>query len=188
MCYYEEYELDHENLELSFDSFKLAFQCMPHLLASDYFRMVFEHLWDCCHLEDLTNGFPQLFQLYSHITQGYIPPQIACVLGVACLLTMTKPSSGVHPIVMGKSLYQLTSHVLCIQFHEAFATHFSPHQFGITTKGGCETIIHGIKCTLDLHPNWVVLQLDVANTFNLVSRRVIVSIHCTPSPLRYALT
>jgi hypothetical protein len=28
-------------------------------------------------------------------------------------------------------------------------------------------------CTLDLHPAWVVLQLDVANAFNLVSRGVI---------------
>jgi hypothetical protein len=64
---------------------------------------------------------------------------------------MTKPSNGVHPIAMGEKLYQLTSHILCIQFHETFATHFSPRQFGITTKGGCEAVIHDIKCTVDLH-------------------------------------
>jgi len=29
------------------------------------------------------------------------------------------------------------------------------------------------KCTLDLHPDWVVFQHDVANTFNSVSRIII---------------
>jgi hypothetical protein len=43
-------------------------------------------------------------------------------------------------------------------------------QFGVATKGGCEAIIHSIKCALNLHPNWVVLQLDMVNTFNLMSK------------------
>jgi hypothetical protein len=45
---------------------------------------------------------------------------------------------------------------LCFQFRKTFATFFSPHQFGVATKGSCEIVIHGIKCTLDLRPNWVV--------------------------------
>jgi hypothetical protein len=69
------------------------------------------------------------------------------------LLTMTKPSSGVFPIAIREALYRLTSYILCLQFRNAFATHFSPHQFKIATKGERETIIHGIQCTLDLHPN-----------------------------------
>ncbi len=86
---------------------------------------------------------------------------------------MTKLLGGVHHITMGETLYRFTSHFLCLQFRDVFVTHFSPDQFEITIKGGCETIIHGIKCTLDLHPNWVVLQLNVINAFNLVSRGVI---------------
>ncbi len=89
------------------------------------------------------------------------------------LLAMTKPSCGICPIAMGETLYRFTSHVLCFQFHETFTTYFSSHQFGIATKGGCETIIHAIKCTSDLHPNQVVFQLDVANAFNSLLRRVI---------------
>jgi hypothetical protein len=86
---------------------------------------------------------------------------------------MTKPLSGIRPITVGETLYQFTSHVLCLQFHDVFVTHFFPHQFGVTTKGGCETIIHGIWCTLNLHLNWVVLQLNVMNIFNLLSKGVI---------------
>jgi hypothetical protein len=30
-------------------------------------------------------------------------------------------------------------------------------------------MVHGIRAMLDLHPNWVVLNVDVYNAFNLVS-------------------
>jgi len=60
------------------------------------------------------------------------------------------PLGGVHPIVVGETLCRLTSQTLCLHFWDAFATHLSPHQFEVATKGECETIIHGIKCTLDL--------------------------------------
>jgi hypothetical protein len=92
---------------------------------------------------------------------------------MAHLLAMTKPSSGVCPIVVRK--HYIVSQVVFYAFTSMtpFATHFSPQQFGIATKGGCEVVIHGIRCTITLHPNWVVFQLHVANTFNLVLKRVI---------------
>jgi hypothetical protein len=83
---------------------------------------------------------------------------------------MTKPLSGIHPIATRETFYQLTSHVLCLQFYDTFATHLSLYQFKVTTKCDCEMVIHGIKCTLDLHPNWVVRELDVVNAFNLISQ------------------
>jgi hypothetical protein len=36
-----------------------------------------------------------------------------------------------------------------------------------------KTIIHDIRCTLNLHLDWVVFQLDMANVFNLMFRKVI---------------
>jgi len=55
---------------------------------------------------------------------------------------------------------------------------FVLHQFGVVTKGGCETLIHIIRCTLDLHFDWVVLQLNMVNVFNLVSKGVIFQEFC----------
>ncbi len=78
-------------------------------------------------------------------------------LWLARLLAMTKPSGGVRPIAVEETLYWLTSYVLCFQFHETFVTHFSPHQFGVATKGGYEVVIHSIRCILDLHPDLIVL-------------------------------
>jgi hypothetical protein len=34
-------------------------------------------------------------------------------------------------------------------------------------------MIHGIRCTWDVHLDWVVFQLNVANASNSMSRRVI---------------
>jgi len=62
---------------------------------------------------------------------------------------------------------------LVIQFKDTFVEYFSPHQFGVTMFGGCKTMVHGVKATLNLHPKWVVLHVDVWNTFNLVSRTTI---------------
>jgi len=78
---------------------------MSHLFTNDLSKMVFKHLQNCFHLEDSTNGFAQLFQLCSHITQGHIPHQITHILIRVHLLTMTKPSSGICPIVVGGTLY-----------------------------------------------------------------------------------
>ncbi|KAL2624441.1 hypothetical protein R1flu_008686 [Riccia fluitans] len=40
-------------------------------------------------------------------------------------------------------------------------------------RGGCKTIIHGLHATLDLHPDWVVLQVDIQNKFNTISREAL---------------
>jgi len=67
----EDYE-PNQDLELSFDSFKLTFQHMPHKLASGFFGMVLKHFQNCFHLEDLVNGFPLLFDLCFHIGKSHI--------------------------------------------------------------------------------------------------------------------
>jgi hypothetical protein len=100
---------------------------MSHLFINCLSRMVFEHLQNYFHSKNFTSGFPHLFQLCSHILQGHIPCWITHILKTTCLLTMTKPSSGVCFIVMGETLYWLTSRILCLQFCDAFATHFSLH-------------------------------------------------------------
>jgi hypothetical protein len=153
--------------------FPLLHQHMPHLSTNAPSMMVFEHLQGCFHPKNSTSGFLYLFQICSHIFIGLIPLQIARVLGVAHFLAITKPSNRVHPIVAGEAMYRFTNYTLYLQFRDAFVKHFASNQFEVATKGDCEIVIHGIQCTLDLYPNWVVLQLDMANTFNLVSKEVI---------------
>jgi hypothetical protein len=54
---------------------------MPHLFVSNFSRIVFEQFWNCFHPKNFASGFPQLFQLCSHIAQGHIPCWIAHLWG-----------------------------------------------------------------------------------------------------------
>ncbi|KAL2630334.1 hypothetical protein R1flu_015020 [Riccia fluitans] len=135
--------------------------------------MVFELLRDCFIPEDFASGFDLLFQLCTHVAQGHLSLAAARLLGPSRLLAIEKDSGGVRPIVVGEALYRLVAQSLSLQFRATFFNHFEPWQFGVATGGGCETIVHGLRATLDLHPDWVVLQLDIRNAFNTVSREAI---------------
>jgi hypothetical protein len=70
-------------------------------------------------------------------------------------------------------IYHLVICILVIQFRDTLVTHCNPHQFHVTTHGECETMVHGVEMMLNLHPDWVVLQVDVRNAFNSMSRSAI---------------
>jgi hypothetical protein len=53
--------------------------------------------------------------------------------------------------------YHLVAHILAIEFRNILVHHFSPHQFGVVTCGGCEIVVHDDQVMLDLHSHWVVL-------------------------------
>ncbi len=118
--------LEDYDLKFSSDSFKLTFQSMPHLLANGLFKMGFEHLWNYFHLENSTSGFFQLFQLCSHFTQGHIPPRIARVFGVACLLTMIKLLSGIRPIIVGENIISTHKPHFMLSIPQHFCNTFFP--------------------------------------------------------------
>jgi hypothetical protein len=99
--FFKDYE-PNQDLELSFNSFELAFQHMSHLLASGLFKMVFKHLQNYFLLKDSTNEFLQLFQYCFHIAHGRILPKLHVFLD---LLAMTKPLNGVCPFGTGETLY-----------------------------------------------------------------------------------
>jgi hypothetical protein len=84
-------------------------------------------------------------------------------------LSIRKQFEGICPIAIGEVTYRSVAYTLAIRFKDILAEHFSPHQFGVTTHGGCETMVHNIQIMLNLHPNWVVLKVDVHNTFNSMS-------------------
>ncbi|KAL2649469.1 hypothetical protein R1flu_017597 [Riccia fluitans] len=151
----------------------MALARSPRLSSGGPSGMVFELLRDCFTLEDLASGFDLLFDLCTHIAQGRVSPSTAYLLGASRLLALEKPSGGVRPIVMGEVLYRLVARTLGFQFWEALADHFSPLQFGVAMREGCETIIHGLRAILDLHPDWVALQVDIQNAFNTISQEAL---------------
>jgi hypothetical protein len=69
--------------------------------------------------------------------------------------------------------YHLIACTLTIQFKDIVTKHFNPHQFGVMIHDECKIVVHGVQAMLNLHPNWVVLQVDVCNIFNSMSQSTI---------------
>jgi hypothetical protein len=108
-----------------------------------------------------------------YVVIGHILGSITKAFGVTRLLILARPSTSIQPIVIGEVFYQLVNKTFYFQFRDAFATRLSPHQFGVAIKGGYEIVVHNIRITLNIHLDWVVLQVDITNVFNIISHRVI---------------
>jgi hypothetical protein len=57
---------------------------------------------------------------------------------------LEKQSRGICPIMISEVTCRLVAHILIIQFRDTLVKHLNCHQFGVTTHGGCETMVHGI--------------------------------------------
>jgi len=75
------------------------------------------------------------------------------MLGAKRSLVMAKDIKGVYPIPIGETFFQLISHSICLTILKAISKyvksfprfgHF-PHQFGVLTIGGYETILFASK-------------------------------------------
>jgi len=82
-------------------------------------------------------------------------------------MAMAKDTKGLCPIVVAKVFLWLIRNSIVLHFRSLFKEHLSPHQFGISTFKGCETIPFGIKILLDLHLAWIMMQVNV-KTFLLL--------------------
>jgi len=91
-----------------------------------------------------------------YVVARRIPKSVTKAFGVR-LLILVKPCGGIQPIAIGETFFWMANRTFCHYFHDVFAIHLSPHQFGVAIKGGYEVMVHGIQATLDVHPNWVVL-------------------------------
>ncbi len=82
---------------------------------------------------------------------------------------MAKGTEGLRLIAVGEVFIWFINHSIVLQFFKGgLQKYLSPHQFGILTPEGYETIIFGIRVFFNQHPDWVMMQVDVKNIFNNV--------------------
>ncbi len=77
----------------------MAFIHLAHLLTNEHLGMVFKHLQDLFDPKDLTSDFPHLFLVCFYVIVVRIFKSITKALGVAKMLTLTKPYGGIQPIM-----------------------------------------------------------------------------------------
>ena len=114
------------------------------------------------------------------LASGRAPSQLSVFLtgGNLTALNKSKPDCplDVRPIAVGETLCRLTGKCLCAAVRCKAAEFFHPHQFGVAYPFGTEKIAHGLRRCVEEHwydTEFVVLKVDLKNTFNLVSRQAL---------------
>ncbi|CAI5957983.1 unnamed protein product [Closterium sp. NIES-65] len=129
---------------------------------------VFKHGRHCSAHHPFWTSLLAVYQLW---LRGYCAPAARSLLASSTLVALAKPNLDVRPIAIGEVLIRILSRAVCLQLRDQMARVFLASQhFGVGVTCGTEVVVRGIRRSLDDHPEWVVLQLDVANAFNSFHR------------------
>ena len=111
-----------------------------------------------------------LTRLVNVMAGGGVPEDVAPFLAGARLHAALKKDGGIRPIAIGNLLRRLVGRCCSTRLQEKSSAFFSPHQLGVSVRGGCEAILHSARKILEADPSLWCLQIDFINAFNLVSR------------------
>ena len=107
----------------------------------------------------------------NHFLASTIPTEAATAFAGARLIALCKGQSDVRPIAVGTVFRRTVAKLACSLLRDRFGSYFSPFQFGVSTPGGSERVVHLLQLSLSQHPDWVLLKTDARNAFNSVSRQ-----------------
>ncbi|MDP3213170.1 MAG: reverse transcriptase family protein [Deltaproteobacteria bacterium] len=128
----------------------------------------FEHLrvlagrGDCCFM---------LLHSLNMILKGRLPEGAVECFANCRLIPLKKGEDDVRPIAIASCLRRLTSRLVCSKNAADFQAYFKPVQFGVAIRGGAEAIIHYTRAHLKREPDHCLVQVDIKNAFNQVSRQ-----------------
>ncbi|CAI7852808.1 unnamed protein product [Closterium sp. NIES-54] len=132
----------------------------------------FEHLRDA----SMTNATvcTHLHALVNTLLAGNLPGPVADLLTASRLIALSKPGGGARPIAIGECMTRLAAKAALTVMGESARDQFLPLQYGVAVPGGAEAIIHAARSFTDSRPQCLVLQTDIANAFNSISRQAII--------------
>ena len=118
-----------------------------------------------------------LTRLINCIVAGRIPSTIAPHFFGANLFAAMKKNGGHRPVAVGETLRRLSSKTCASEVSPRAAEILKPHQLAVGVRYGCESIVHALTSLITNEEiSWeekCILQVDLQNAFNLVSREEI---------------
>ena len=100
------------------------------------------------------------------IQDGRCPSFVTARLAAARLIGLPKPGSDkLRPIAIAPVLRRVAGSLLVRHYRVKIEKAVGPRQFGFSTAGR-EAVHLSLKATLQEHPGWTLLELDIRNAFN----------------------
>ena len=116
-------------------------------------------------------------QMAKKAAYGYLPLGLAPVLCASSLIPLNKKDEGIRPIAVGDTLRRTIGKILLNNpVIRKEVQSLQPRQCGVGVSSACELVgmtMQGMVNNLDPQGDWVVLQVDVKNAFNTLSRDAI---------------
>ncbi len=173
-------DVEAELFEVCPTSLELLIQKLPRQSAPGMSGWTYDLLKQLCRSELLhpMSFCNSLAEFLSAMFYGRAGP--SSVWARSRVLPLKKKGGGVRPIAIGETFVRLLSGYVVKQVSSQLAAHvLAPLQFGVSVKGGAEVVIHAcqlfarVACCSEFSINQGIQQVDFANAFNTVSRRVI---------------
>lgn len=121
-------------------------------------------------LLQLPGGVRPLLGVAQLLVDGNVPQPIVAHLGGAALTPLAKPGNGVRPLAVGETVRRLTARAVCSQCRDEFAEDLAPHQFAVGMPGGCEVVYKCVLAAAEMHPESLVVAVDLRNAYNRILR------------------
>ena len=126
-------------------------------------------------------GFSRAIETFESLWQGIIedklPPWAYHYLtyGKLCTLVKKPPRTpgevpDARPVNAGLIDRRVVEKSLVKRAGDQLRAHLEPQQLAIGTKYGCEALLWGTRWTLEQHPDWVCVTLDLKNAHNAFDR------------------
>ena len=129
--------------------------------------MTMEHLRLLLHE---ARGLELFSELCSRLAQAKVPPPVIDMLRAGRLTALAKPDGGVRGIVAGDVIRRLVARTMAHQMAEIVERATTPHQYALSTRGGCECVAHVLQGLTELDPETTVTSIDGIGAYDTISR------------------
>jgi hypothetical protein len=83
------------------------------------------------------------------------------------------------PVVMPNTITKVTDKAMLEKYHEEYTRELLPQQLGVGVKFAAKLLAMGIKLTLHIRPDHILVSIDLKNAYNSIWRGAILERHRT---------
>ena len=127
------------------------------------------------HLRDAILSDPdiakRLADLFERLSSGTNQcEELGALLGDCRLIALSKPDGGLRPIAIGETLRRLLGKIIIGKVANDARLDLEPIQVGVGTSNGGVAVYHSANAFHELNPEGVLINIDLKNAFNTMSR------------------
>ena len=120
---------------------------------------------------DNVRALHSFFLMGEQLAQAKVPLAIVDLIRMGRLTALSKPDRGVRGTVAGDVVRRSVARTISHQLAPAVERATSPHQNAMTTRAGCECVVHALQGLTELDLEATVTSIDGVGAFGLISRR-----------------